>query len=190
MYKSLSIPFLGWASIQTHYRQDRGSRWGHTRGRLTEHVWQMPLWYWDVTVHGRGKSYRELTGLPPMSIDWILDEFDSSFNDLAIASLRYHMDYSVCVCPDERRAKYEDLIDRLSERDPLFTEEELTILYPPGRKREDDYEQLPDGSYRRRPSTPEQQAVFDVSRERTAAYDERIRQARHDFVDIMRELWS
>ena len=182
MYKSLSIPFFGWCSIQTRYRQDRGSRWGHSRGRLTEHVWQMPLWRWDVTVHGRGKSYRELTGFPKYSIDWILDEFDSSFNDLAVASLRYHLGFSVCDNED-RRPKYEDLIERLTEPRPRFTEEELAILRT-GRTIEEELDALNERT------PPDRSAVYDAYRAREDAYLERIRQARHDFVDIMPELWS
>ncbi|WP_043654396.1 hypothetical protein [Nocardia thailandica] len=191
MYKSLSIPRLGWMSIQTHYPEwSTGSRWSHSRGRLTEHVWCIPLWRWDIELHGRGKTYRELTGLPPMSLDWILDEFDASFNDLAIASLRYHMDHSVVQCPPERRAHYQELVDRLSEEPPRFTDAELAILYPPGRTSEDYWEVLPNGLRRMIPQTPEEEAVHEALRERTAAYNERIRQARHDFVDIMPELWS
>lgn len=191
MYKSLSIPFLGWASIQTHYPEGtNGSRWGHDRGRLTEHVWSIPLWRWDIEIHGRGKNYRELTGLPPMSIDWILDEFDASFNDLAIASLRYHMDYSVCECPDERRAKYEDLIARLSERCPRFTNEELAILQPPGWTIEDEFEAMDNGNYLWRQSTPEAKAIYAAHDAREDAWHARMQQARHDFVDIMPHLWS
>ncbi len=188
IHKTFIIPAICWGTLESG-GDVNGSRWGHARGRTREHIWWMPLGSLTLTVYGRGQSYRKLTGFPKYSIDWILDEFDSSFNELAAASLRYHLDFSVCDNED-RRERYEDLIARLSERDPLFTVEELAIINPPGSTHDDHWEKLPNGSYRSRPSTPEQQAVYETSRLRTAAYNERIRQARHDFVDIMPELWS
>lgn len=183
MYKSMPIPFFGWCSIQTHYRQDRGPRWSHFRGRLTEHVWQMPLWRWDFTVHGRGKSYRKLTGLPDYSIDWIVDEFDSSFNDLAIASMKYHMDYSVCVCPDGRRARFEDLIERLSERRPLVadTEEKKAALRA-------DWDEHGLGGIMRQ--DPVIDAIHEDYWRRDNEFHARMQQARHDFIDVLPHLWS
>ncbi|MEV6219769.1 hypothetical protein [Nocardia sp. NPDC051833] len=189
MFASFIVPVIGWWGTLESDAEVNGSRWGHDRGRTREHVWWMPIGPWTLTIYGRGQSYRKLTGLPRTSIDYILDEFDASFNNLAAASLRFHLDFSVCDNED-RRAHYEDLITRLTERDPIFTDEEMAILRPPGWKREDDYELMPNGSYRMRPSTPEEKAVYAASDERTAAYNERIRQARHDFVDIMPELWS
>lgn len=184
MYKSLSIPFLGWASIQTHYPEwTNGSRWGHDRGRLTEHVWSIPLWRWDIEIHGRGKNYRELTGLPPMSIDWILDEFDASFNDLAIASLRYHMDHSVALCPPERRERYAALIERLSERPPRVadTEEKKAVLHA------DWDEHGLNGIMRQDPVID---AIHEDYWRRQDEFHARMQQARHDFIDIMPHLWS
>ncbi|WP_068059332.1 hypothetical protein [Nocardia xishanensis] len=191
MFKAVRIPWVGWSvHIQTWYPEfDQGPRWATGRGRCRERVFAMPFFGWDVTFYGRGKSYRELVGFD-LPIDWILDEFDDSFNDLAIASLRYHMDYSVALCSDERRAKYTDLIERLTEPRPRFTEEELAILEPPGWTWEDDFEPHPDGGALMKPTPPEKQAVYEAHRLREDAYLERIRQARHDFVDIMPELWS
>ncbi|MFD3594296.1 hypothetical protein ACFWU5_16355 [Nocardia sp. NPDC058640] len=179
-------------SIETAYPEDRAgsSRWFHGRGRCDEHVWSFPLWGWTVKVYGRGKSYRKLTGLPKYSIDWIIDEFDASFNDLAVASLRYHMNFSVCWCSDEQRTTYMDLVARLTEPAPTFTTAEMGILNPPGWTFEDEFERPPNGNCRMRESTPEQKTIYAAFREREHAYNERIRQARHDFVDIIPELWS
>ncbi len=178
IHKTFIIPAICWGTLESG-ADINDSRWGHARGRTREHIWWMPLGPLTLTVYGRGQSYRKLTGFPKYSIDWMIDEFDASFNELAVASLRYHLGFSVCDNED-RRPVYEDLIARLSERDPLFTAEELAIIHPPGSTHDD----------RMRPSTPEQKAVYETSRLRTAAYNERIRQARHDFIDILPELWS
>lgn len=151
-----------------------------SRGRCREIEFRIPLAKrWQIELSTNGKDYLTLVNGPKYlnNLSWIIDEFDSSFNDLAIASLRYHMDYAVAVCDDHRRAVYQDLVDRLSEKPPCFTEEELLILVPPGA----DW---------MAGSSPEQSAIYDVHREREDAYRERIQQARHDFVDIMRGLWS
>ncbi|MGY1946599.1 hypothetical protein [Nocardia asiatica] len=184
MFKAIRIPVLGWgAHIATHYPQfDTGPRWGHERGRCREHVFRMPLFKWNVKFHGRGKSYRELVGFD-LPIDWILDEFDSSFNRLAIASMRYHMDYSVTSCRREMCAKFEDLIERLSERKPRVadTPEKSAILDAYWHK------YGLDGVNR---ADPEIDAIHDDFWARENAYHERIRQARHDFIDILPHLWS
>lgn len=135
------------------------------------------------------QSYAEKVGFA-LPIDWILDEFDASFNALAIASMRLHMDHPIYPCPDERRARFEALIERLGEPRPTFTEDELAILHPPGWKWEDDFEPLPGGGSRMRESTPERQAVYDAQSERDDAHFARIQQARKDFIDVLPHLWS
>ncbi|MET8430130.1 hypothetical protein [Nocardia sp. NPDC004860] len=180
MFKSAYVPVVGWSIILQDYDPATdGPRWCWWRGRCRELNVRMPLWRWTVEIAGRGKSYRDLVGLQIRDLDWVIDEFDASFNELAVASLKYHMDHSVCFCSPERRVKYQTLIDRLSEEPPHVCD------------------------------TPEKQAVFAAAcprgavvdseavkpifadfRRRETEYLERVRQARHAFVDIMPELWS
>lgn len=145
---------------------------------------------WCIEFRRQNKDYADLVGYRAPSMDWIIDEFDSSFNDLAVASLRYHMDYSVCYCEPDTRAKYEDLIRRLTEPRPSFTEEELAILHPPGWTIQDDFERTSDGYARLRPASEEKHAVYEAFGKRETEWLKRELQARHDFVDIMRGLWS
>lgn len=155
---------------------------GLSRGRCREWDLRIPLGKdWQIHLATAGKDYLTLVGGPDYlrNLSWILDEFDSSFNDLATASLRYHMDHAVTYCDDEQRAKYQDLIDRLNEPSPEFTAEEDAILHGPG--------------YRDRlfgESTSEERAARNAWIERCHQRDRRIDQARHDFVDVMRNLWS
>lgn len=156
-----------------------------SRGRCLEWELRIPLTSkWQIHLTTPSTSYLDLVNGPKYlrSIDWILDEFDSSFNALAIASLRYHLDWSVC-CNEDRREKYEDIIARLTERQPTFTDEELAILHPPGSTWKDDLRLINE-------SIPERDAVYKAYWQRQEEYDQRLAQARHDFVDIMPYLWS
>ncbi|WPH57673.1 hypothetical protein [Mycobacterium phage WXIN] len=165
---------------------------GVSRGRRLEWDLRIPVTKsWQIHLATPGKDYLTLVGGPAYlrNLSWILDEFDSSFNDLAIASLRYHLDWSVCGTSEDRRKAYEDLITRLGEHSPGFTDEEMAILYPPGWTIEDDLDRR-DGRILLKKSTPEEDAIYRAYEERGSAYRERKRQARHDFVDIMEGLWS
>lgn len=181
-YVAMHTP-LGGVTVHKEYRwQDpwffgRGDRLGELRARLP-----LPFKH-SIEFNGPYKSYRELVGAPKYleNLDWILDEFDSSFNDLASASLRYHLDFSVCD-NEERRDLYEDLIKRLNEEHPEFTDEELGIIHA-----RDTGNLMTDIN---RENTPEEKAVYDAYWKREEEYHERIKQARHDFVDVMRGLWS
>ena len=190
-HKSLYTP-LG--SVYLHKQYSWEPQWFAGRGeRLGERVLRMPipLSEWAFELKGPLKSYRELVEAPKYleNLDWVIDEFDSSFNDLACASLRYHLDFAV-TDNESRREKYEDLIARLSEPGPEFTDEEMEVLQPATWKFEDDFEKLPGGGYRMTESNPEQKAIYATYWKREEEYHERIQQARHDFVDIMRHLWS
>lgn len=118
-------------------------------------------------------------------VNWIIDEFDSSFNDLAVASLRWHLTQGRYIVQPGDRAKYQDIIDRLTEPEPEFTDDELAVL---GDFR-DDFEPAGDGYSRFNPSQ-EKRGIYDAYKVREDAYLERIRQARHDFIDILPGLWS
>lgn len=156
------------------------SRFSLSQGRCREWELRLPLTRkWTLELSTKGKDYLTLVNGPKYlrNLNWILDEFDSSFNNLAIASLRYHLDYSVCNNSDVR-VKYEDLIARLSEDSPGLTPEQseaaLSITFP-----------MTSSSL-----TQEQHAALDAVRENESMWQERIDKARHDFVDIMRGLWS
>lgn len=141
-----------------------------------------------LLIYPRRPTNRRLVGFN-LPIDWIIDEFDASFNQLACASLRYHLDHSVAD-NDEHREEWEALITRLSEPEPEFTDAEMAVLEPPGWTFEDDFEPLPDGRYLLRKSSPERLAAYEAHRLRDVAYDERIQQARHDFINVLPKLWS
>ncbi|WKW86045.1 hypothetical protein SEA_JONJAMES_71 [Gordonia Phage JonJames] len=161
--------------------------WGGERGKLYDEIF-LSLRNWCVEVSRHNMSYAEYCGFD-LPIDWILDEFDSSFNELAAASLKFHLELSICD-NEPRRELYEDLIARLTEEPPDFTDEEMAILEPEGWKWSDDFEDLPEGGARLRKSPPEKKAVYEAHWKRKAEYDARVKQARHDFVDIMPHLWS
>lgn len=128
------------------------------------------------------KSLQEELGIGNLTFDWLIDEFDSSFNSLAAASLKYHMEYAVTYCDNETRAKFTDLRDRLLCPDRGI--EKPRPRHDHGRTVEE--------------------ALFSTSRkecvECTEYYEDHIRykakvdavseQARKDFVEIMPRLWS
>ncbi|MEC4833772.1 hypothetical protein R2362_03160 [Mycobacteroides chelonae] len=144
---------------------------------------------WTFQFATSGKSYRELVGAPEYldRTNWIIDEFDSSFNDLACASLRYHMDHSVCYCDDKRRAVYQDIHDRLMEPEPDTTDEESAAMDTWDLIGPYDSER---GVYIGNPCPPEASAAIDSWEARIVEWRSRQDKARHDFVDIMRGLWS
>ncbi|MFF0498469.1 hypothetical protein ACFYU5_18835 [Nocardia aobensis] len=168
-------------------------KFGHWRTRTDGHEFRITVWRWSVDLLTRGKSYAELVGFPYRISDWIIDEFDSSFNKLAIASLRYHLNHSVAYNEQHREA-WEALIERLSERRPEVadTDEKKAVL------RADDRHPFEpvygaDGKishYTMRESTPEERAIMDDYDVRERAYHERIQQARKDFIDVLPYLWS
>lgn len=163
--------------------------WRKERDGLYETAY-LPLGKWCIDGYHSLKTYAEAVGVDGLHLDWILDEFDSSFNELAAGSLKYHMDYAVTYCSPEQRAEYQDLIDRLSERSPGFTEEELAVLHPVGWSFEDDFEQLPEGGARMKPPRDEEKTAYEAYWAREEEWCKRRDQARHDFVDIMPGLWS
>ncbi|KXO88054.1 hypothetical protein AXK56_11760 [Tsukamurella pulmonis] len=139
----------------------------------------------------RHLTYGEAVGAPSYlrdpALDWVIDEFDSSFNALAIASLRYHRDWSICDIGDERRAEFQQLIARLSEPMPKYTEEEQAAFVAAG----DLFPEAEVGErVTMRPLTPAEQAAHEAWRIREAEWEQRIDEARRDFVGIMRYLWS
>lgn len=168
--------------------------WGYSRTRTEGHEFRITLlWRWSIVLMTRGKTYAELVEFP-YSLNWVIDEFDSSFNELAVASLRYHLDHSVA-CNEERREQWEALIERLSESYESFTDEEMDVLERAEQEVGDLFQPVynDDGTvkhYKLRESTPAEKSVYDAERARELAYHERIQQARKDFVDVLPWLWS
>lgn len=145
--------------------------WAHSRTRTQGHEFRLTmLWRWSIVLLTRGKTYAKLVGFPYQISDRIIDEFDSSFNKLAIASLRYHLDHSVAYNEQHREA-WEALI----ERHPFIPvyDDEGKITH-----------------YTMRESTPEERAIMDDYDIRERTYHDRIQQARKDFVDVLPYLWS
>lgn len=140
-----------------------------------------------VDIYKEEMTYAEAVGLKDMSIDWILDEFDSSFDDLAIASMKYHMDWSVAQFGEERRELYQDIIKRLEaghRRDTLHTPDELEHIQ--SHMTEDN----PLGLRRRGKECEECDTISQAYRAREIKLNEEHQQARHDFIKILPQLWS
>lgn len=169
--------------VHEHYNGDQ--RWSWHRARCEERVLRIPVGKYDLEFHSKGKSYLELVDGPEYlnDLNWILDEFDSSFNDLAISSLKYHLGYSICD-KSSHRETFEGLIERLGEDHPNVAknEEEEEILRNSPRSWHKDFD-----PNQRDPRVDE---IYDDYNRRVLEYEQRINQARKDFVDIMPYLWS
>lgn len=126
------------------------------------------------------KSYAEITEYAEgLSMDWLIDEFDSSFNSLASSVLVYHMDYAVTSCSDQSRALYTDILNRLNETVD-FTEEEKAHLESCRLKSEDPLNMRCDVCKK----------AYDDYNDRNESLEERLMTARRDFIDISQEFWS
>ncbi|CAM4031069.1 hypothetical protein TSST111916_18905 [Tsukamurella strandjordii] len=139
----------------------------------------------------RHLTYGEAVGAPTYlrdpAFDWVIDEFDHSFNALAIASLTYHCDWSICDIGDERRTEFQQLIARLEEPTPEYTDGEQTISDAAG----DLFPEVKVGeAVTMRPFTPAEHAAHEAWQVRVAEWEHRIDEARRDFVGVMRYLWS
>ncbi len=171
-----------------HTRPGRPA-WNQTRrgGLFTESA--LPLPGVTLSYTRRRLSYGEAVAsrFTDTAFDWVIDEFDASFNDLAIATLRYHQDWAVTDCDDQHRAAYQDLIDRLGESAPDFTDKEIRVL---DAARAERIERLPNGRTRLHPPTAEVAAVYAAHDQRQNEWLSRITRSRHDFVDIVPDLWS
>lgn len=157
------------------YEDNRATGWAAQDGGHSSAYFPLPF-KWCFERFRTDKTTAELVGIPEYSLHWILDEFDSSFNDLAVGSLRYHMDHAVTHCLPETRAKYEELIRRFEALDEN-TVEGVTDA---------DWE-----AYDNDTATKEQAEKLHNG---IMARNEKRRQdelsVRHDFVEIMGELWS
>lgn len=134
-------------------------------------------------------TYAEAVGLnEDYSLNWIIDEFDSSFDDLAIASMRYHMDWSVASCSLETRAKYESLINRfldLRDVDALYSAEDRVHIEECVKKHEGT-----DDPFGSRSKCDECDRIMVRVSDREDELKVERNRVRKDFVDIMPGLWS
>lgn len=173
----------------------KGIDWNNKRGELyTQKFFRLPFNY-CVDTHKREKTYAEAVNTL-LDIDWVLDEFDVSFNELAISSMKYHMDYAVTDCTPERRAKYENMIERLTRQAYPITDAELDALEGVNKVdldtlNDDDFWEAITNPER----TPEQAALVEDYSARKEQHNnaqwERIKAARIEFVsDILPGLWS
>lgn len=179
---SVWVPF---GTLQFHEHYDWEKRFGVETGRCKEKELRIPIGKYALELATPTKSYLELVDGPDYlnNTSWILDEFDSSFNDLAISSLKYHLDFSICDNSD-RREKYEDIIARLKEDHPHVCDTP---------EKHDIWEEHFKGKLSdsiNKPRSPEIKAISDDYHRRSKEHFDRQQQARHDFVDIMPELWS
>ncbi|SEB29461.1 Uncharacterised protein (plasmid) [Tsukamurella tyrosinosolvens] len=86
----------------------------------------------------------------------------------------------------QRRAEFQQLIERLSEPMPEYTDEQAVFDAAGPRFPEAEVGE----KVTMRQFTPAEQAAHAVWREREAAWEARIDEARRDFVGVMRYLWS
>lgn len=182
---SVWVPF---GTLQFHEHYDWEKRFGVETGRCKEKELRIPVGKYALELATPGKSYLELVDGPEYlkNMNWLLDEFDSSFNDLAVSSLKYHLDFSICDNRD-RREKYEDIIARLEEKDPNVVDTPEKQAIWDAHYGKDDSDIL--GSINK--EKPEAiRELFKDYRKRSKEHFERQQQARHDFIDIMPELWS
>lgn len=122
--------------------------------------------------------------------NWFLDETDATFNDFAVDVLKFHLGINEdkkfkCVAPEhdpEYREKMFDLIERFEEPYELFTDEEMKALR--SHRVDNVIEDV------NREKTQEERDIYEAHRKREKEYLERIRQARHDFVDLLPRMWS
>lgn len=124
-------------------------------------------------------------GVDKLTVGWIVDEFDSSFDQLAMGSLRYHLYHSVASNEGEYGDKLKALLDdfealKIRNRSLWDSEEwrEHSEAEHPG---DEFYGPLSCGD------------CSDFIRELTAREDEWLKEQaalRHRFIDILPGLWS
>lgn len=106
--------------------------------------------------------------------DLVLDHVEDSLSAIAVDSLRRCDLESL---PDDIRNRCWAIIERLSEPYPVIcdTTEKLAVLEDAHRVR----------GHR---TSPECRAIYDDFQKRRDAYDSRIAQAQHDFIDVLPRL--
>jgi hypothetical protein len=145
--------------------------------------------YWPRRVIARQRERR--LALCRGYSTFVLDDFDHHFNKMAADSLRFHLSPQCAVDNEEHRERYEGLIARLEEPEPVPTPEEQAGI--------DTWKPFSDPvynstgkvvSYRLTNCPTQAKAAFDSWRSRQDEWAKQIQHARHDFVDVIPELWS
>ena len=166
----------GWDKFKFRQLEPRG-------GFYRETIIPLPFINRSFTITSHVRTYAQAVGFD-LPIDWILDEFDDSFNDLAIASMKYHMYYSVVETPPALKANMERIIADLS-----YPEEKTDLSLKMG-----EHLKSIDGDLSFMMKHMKECSVCQEYKkqikEEDEAYNKRMLKARHDFVDIMVELWS
>lgn len=129
------------------------------------------------------ESIENRCGIPEgWSLGWVIDEFDSSFDVLAMASLRYHMDHAVTLCMGRRRREYQAMFDEFKE---LRTRRTMTTEHVEhyASHRKGVIEML-------RVDCEECEYHHQEYLRAKEAHRDDIQAARHKFVDLMPGLWS
>jgi hypothetical protein len=125
---------------------------------------------------------------------FVLDEFDAHFNMMAASSLRYHLSPECVANNEDHREVFENLICRLEEPSPDPTPQEQAAIdtWRPLSMVAPGYENFPRFQQMRQLTDcpPAARAAFASWQAREHVWSVRQRQARHDFVDIMENLWS
>lgn len=125
--------------------------------------------------------------------DWFIDECDSTMNSLMITSLKFHMhmlDDKPVTYPFEGELgdKALSIIDRLDERRPQMPDElseyYLKVVHT---------ERVEGKNFTRMIFPEKSDRLNELTRQhdiKVEEYYDRQREARHDFIDILPNLWS
>lgn len=165
-------------------------RWQLLRGEHGQFALVVGAFGVEVGVGRSGRRPRDLVNVPGYlsNLDWVIDELDSSFNALAVASLRYHLDHSI-LDNEDRRAHWEALIERLDEPYPVITDLDGYLL--DDGTAEPRFTPAGNGYYTSTFEPSDQMRdLLDRQQEAERQWQNRIQRARHDFVDVLPWLWS
>lgn len=106
------------------YRKSHGWRNHYGRGLTQDKRTYLPKGY-VLHLTKEIQDAVKACGLD-FGLDWVIDEYDSSFDEVAKASLRYHLNYAV-TAPQEGAvaALYQEYLERFESLSrPLYSEEE------------------------------------------------------------------
>lgn len=122
------------------------------------------------------KTYAELVNVPDLTVDWIIDEFDASFNKLAVASMQYHLNHAITIPTQHKRETFNALIRRFETLQDIALE---------GITKEE-YNNFGKGD-----TTPEvRKRVLNAILERDKKIEAAEIAVREDFLKIVPYLWS
>lgn len=194
-------PFPGWTILLSTKKRQRSLSFNTASSakkfevRPTRHhskQYTFPLFKSTSLEFESRQPITQLVGLSSnFSLPYLLDEFDFNFNELAIATLRYHLDYSVCD-NEGSREEWEQLIMDLSKEKLLAPE-----LSPAQSKHHDLALEHPflDGSEPCKQDAntnlcPICESSREANRAAVMAHKARTQDARARFLEVIPLLWS